>query len=70
MQMEQERKAELKKQREAKGTVIRSNLSTKTTRKNREMYDIQKLRKEQLSNYKPFDQIRYKEIVRKAHQRQ
>lgn len=55
MQMEQERKAELKKQREAKGTVIRSNLSTKTTRKNREMYDIQKLRKEQLSNYKPFD---------------
>jgi len=58
------------KSRKAKVSLVRSNITIKTLRKNREKYDIQKIKREAMSTYTPFDEDRFNEIVRKAHQRQ
>ena len=42
----------------------------KSLRKNRENYDIQKIKRDAMSTYSPFDEDRFNEIVRKSHQRQ
>lgn len=62
-------KEELAKSRKAKVSLARSNITAKSLRKNRDKYDIQRLKKEQMSTYTPFEEDRFCEMVRKAHQR-